>query len=76
MFVRAVFETIELKRRSRLNFKVATSKIFSYLLKFGCQPQKSKADLCMRIAKFWGFFVLFIVPQRLKEGNFAYFFLS
>ena len=46
MFCSAVFEAIEVKGRSRLNFEVATSKFCNYFWTFGCQPQKSKADLC------------------------------
>ena len=28
-------------------FEVMTSKIYNHFWKFGCQPQKGKADLCM-----------------------------
>ena len=47
IFVRAVFEAIEVKERSMLNFEVTTSKICNHFWKFGCQPRKRKADLCM-----------------------------
>ena len=66
MFGRVVFEAIEVKGCSRLNFEAVTSKFFKRLWKFGCQPQKSKADLCMTNgSKILIFFVFFIVPQRL-----------
>ena len=47
IFALAVFEVIEVKGRSRLNFEAATSKFCNHLWKFGYQPRKSKADLCM-----------------------------
>ena len=46
-FGRAIFEAIELKGHSMLNFEVTTSKICNHIWKFGCQPQKSKTVLCM-----------------------------
>ena len=47
IFVHAVFEAIVVKGWSRLNFEAATSKFCNNFWKFGCQPRKSKADLCM-----------------------------
>ena len=47
IFACAVFEAIEVKGQSRLNFKAATSKFCNHFWKFGCQPRKSKADLGM-----------------------------
>jgi hypothetical protein len=49
IFARAIFEAIEVKGPSRLNFEAATSKFCNHIRKFGCQPGKSKADLCMTI---------------------------
>ena len=46
LFGRAVFEAIEFKVRSRLNFEIFTSKCFSWLWKDCFQPRKCKADLC------------------------------
>ena len=45
IFAWAVFEAIEVKGQSRLNFEAATSKVCNHFWKFGCQPRKRKADL-------------------------------
>ena len=42
IFVRAIFEAIEVKGRSRLNFEAATLKFCNHFWKFGCQHWKSK----------------------------------
>jgi hypothetical protein len=44
---RAVFEAIEIKGHSMLNFEVTTSKFCNHFWKFGGQPWKGKTDLCM-----------------------------
>ena len=58
-------EAIEVKGQSMLNFEDATLKFHNHFWMFGCQPQKSKTDLCMTN----GSLVLksFLVPQRLKD---------
>ena len=49
-----------------LNFEAATSKFCYHFLKFGCQPWKSKTDLCMTNgSKVLIYLSFFIVPQRL-----------
>ena len=40
-------QAIEVKGRSMLNFEAVTLKFGNHSWKFGCQPQKSIADLCM-----------------------------
>ena len=47
-FGRAVFQAIEVKGQSRLNFEAATSKFCNQFWKFGYQPRKNKTDLCMK----------------------------
>jgi hypothetical protein len=47
IFGRAVFEAIEVKGRSMLNFEVTTSKFCNHFWKFGCLPRTGKADLCV-----------------------------
>ena len=43
----AIFEAIEVKGGSMLNFEAAISKFCNHFWKFGCQPRKSNANLCM-----------------------------
>ena len=66
MFGVAVFEAIEVKGRSMLNFEVKTSKFCNHFWNFGCQPLKGKVDLR---SKVWqtvpGFWFFFIVLQTL-----------
>ena len=47
IFGQVVFEAIEVKGHLMLNFEVTPSKFCNYFWKFGCQPWKSKADICM-----------------------------
>ena len=67
------------KGLSRLNFE--TSIFCNHFWKFGCQPQKSKADLCMTNGSKDLIYLSFLsVPQRLalvsnakrKITNFVY----
>ena len=44
MFGVAIFEAIEVKGRSMLNFEVTTSKICNHFSKFGCQPRRPLYD--------------------------------
>ena len=54
IFVLPVFEAIEVKWRSMLNFEVTTFKICNHSWKFGCQPRKSKA--VPKHTQKWGVF--------------------
>ena len=47
IFAHAIFEAIEVKGRSMLNFEAVTLKFGNHFWKFGCQPRKSKTDLWM-----------------------------
>jgi len=64
IFACAVFEAIKVKGLRSEVIEVATSKFCNHFQKFGCQPQKGKADLCMTNGSKDLIYLSFFVPQR------------
>jgi hypothetical protein len=64
IFVCAVFEAIDVKGWSRLNFEAATSKICNHFRKFGCQPRKVRQIFVwQKVPKLW-FICLFYCSSK------------
>ena len=70
IFGLAVFEAIEVKGRSMLNFEATTLKFCNIFWKLGCQPQKRKCrPLYHKRFKSFDLFVFFVVPPRPTLGS-------